>query len=169
MTKYKCPVCDSPAITADYTKTHIICPICNSDLKAFSLLNSISKPQKSKIEMYVIVGISLLSIALLGLFLKSNSDKKELIAKNVILNDSISKIQVITVADIKEEPKTQPIAEKQDVTVKYVVKKGDYPYKIAQFFYNDGSKYKQIEADNNLAQPYSLKVGQVLTIKISKE
>lgn len=165
---YNCPICNKAGLP-DYTKNDVICPQCNSDLKAFRLLNSIPKQQKSKIRLYVIVGISLLSIALLGLFLKSNSDRRNLIAENVTLNDSIAKIQSIDVPDITEEIKTQPIAEKQDVTVKYIVKKGDYPYKIAQFFYNDGGKYKQIEADNNLVQPYTLKVGQVLTIKISHE
>lgn len=165
---HNCPICNKAGLT-DYTKNEVICPQCNSDLKAFKLLNSISKPQKSKIGMYVIVSISLLAIALLGLFLKSNSDRKELVAKNVILNDSITKIQNVNIANKEEDTKTQPIPEKQDVTVKYVVKKGDYPYKIAQFFYNDGNKYKQIEADNNLVQPYSLNVGQVLTIKISQE
>lgn len=165
---YNCPICNKAGLP-DYTKNDVVCPQCNSDLKAFSLLNSISKPQKSKIGMYVIVGISLLSIALLGLFIKSNSDKKELVAKNVILKDSITKIQSINFANEKEETKLQPITEKQDVTIQYIVKKGDYPYKIAQLFYNDGSKYKKIEADNNLEQPYTLKVGQVLTIKISQE
>lgn len=165
---HNCPICNKAGLP-DYTKNDLICPQCNSDLKVFSLLNSISKPQKSKIGMYAIVGISLLSIALLGLFLKSNSDRKDLVTKNLILNDSITKMQVVTIADIKEETKTQPIAEKQDVTVKYVVKKGDYLYKIAQFFYNDGSKYKQIEADNNFVKPYALKVGQILTIKILPE
>lgn len=162
-----CPICNKAGLP-DYTKSNVVCPQCNSDLKAFVLLNSISKPNKSKIRTYLIIGISLLSIVFLGLFLKSNSDKKELIAKNVILNDSISKIQI---ADVVKETKeeVQPIAEKQEATIKYVVKKGDYPYNIAQFFYNDGSKYKQIEADNNLVKPYTLKVGQVLSIKISQE
>lgn len=159
-----CPICNKAGLP-DYTKNIVVCPQCNSDLKAFMLLNSISKPNKSKIWTYLIIGISLLSVAFLGLFLKSNSDKKELIAKNVILNDSISKMQI---ADVTKE-KVQPIAEKQEATIKYVVKKGDYPYKIAQIFYNDGSKYKQIEADNNLEKPYTLKVGQILTIKISQE
>lgn len=162
-----CPICNK-AGSPDYTKNNVVCPQCNSDLKAFMLLNSISKPNKSKIGTYIIIGVSLLSIAFLGLFLKSNSDKKELIAKNVILSDSISKMQIVAVAkETKEE--VQPIAEKQEATIKYVVKKGDYPYKIAQFFYNDGRKYKQIEADNNLEKPYTLKVGQVLTIKILQE
>lgn len=164
---YYCPICNKAGLT-DYTKNHVVCPQCNSDLKAFSLLNSISKPQKSKIGMYAIVGISLLSIALLGLFIKSNSDKIELVAKNEILKDSITKIQSINFANEKETT-TPPNSEKQDLTINYVVKKGDYPYKIAQFFYNDGSKYKKIEADNNLEQPYTLKVGQILTIKISQE
>lgn len=159
-----CPICKKAGLP-DYTKNIVVCPQCNSDLKAFMLLNSISKPNKSKIWTYLIIGISLLSVAFLGLFLKSNSDKKELIAKNVILNDSISKMQI---ADVTKE-EVQPIAEKQEATIKYVVKKGDYPYKIAQFFYNDGSKYKQIEVDNNLEKPYTLKVGQILTIKISQE
>lgn len=159
-----CPICNKAGLP-DYTKNIVVCPQCNSDLKAFMLLNSISKPNKSKIWTYLIIGISLLSVAFLGLFLKSNSDKKELIAKNVILNDSISKMQI---ADVTKE-EVQPIAEKQEATIKYVVKKGDYPYKIAQFFYNDGSKYTQIEVDNNLEQPYILKVGQILTIKIPHE
>lgn len=165
---HNCPICNKAGLP-DYTKNDVICPQCNSDLKAFSLLHLISKPQKSKIGTYAIIGFALLSIAFLGLFLKSNSDRKELVAKNVILNDSITKIQNVNIANKEEETKTQPIPEKQDVNVKYVVKKGDYPYKIAQFFYNEGSKYKQIEADNNLEQPYTLKVGQVLTIKISQE
>lgn len=165
--QFNCPICDKAGLP-DYTKNNVVCPQCNSDLKAFMLLNSISKPNKSKIGTYLIIGVSLLSIAFLGLFLKSNSDKKELIAKNVILNDSISKIQIIDVAKETKE-RVQPIVEKQEVAIKYVVKKGDYPYKIAKFFYNDGSKYKQIEADNNLIKPYTLKVGQILTIKISQE
>lgn len=165
---YNCPICNKAGLP-DYTKNDVVCPQCNSDLKAFSLLNSISKPEKSKIGMYAIVGISLLSIALLGLFIKSNSDKKELVAKNMMLNDQIAKIQSAQIAERKEETATYPISAKQEITVKYIVKKGDYPYKIAQFFYNDGSKYKQIEADNNLKQPYTLKVGHVLIIKISQE
>ena len=68
------------------------------------------------------------------------------------------------------KPKTEPkIIEINDATVKYVVKKGDYPYKIAKFFYNDGKKYKQIEEDNGLEQPYELIVGQILKIKIPQE
>jgi len=162
-----CPICNKAGLP-DYTKNNVVCPQCNSDLKAFMLLNSISQPQKSKIGMYLIIGVSVLSIAFLGLFLKSNSDTKELITTNHSLNDSIVKLQNAVVIN-QEETEPQPIAENQEVMIKYIVRKGDYPYKIAEFFYNDGSKYKQIEEDNDLKQPYTLKVGQILTIKLSQE
>uniref|UniRef100_UPI0040481BD7 LysM peptidoglycan-binding domain-containing protein n=1 Tax=Algoriphagus sp. TaxID=1872435 RepID=UPI0040481BD7 len=164
-----CPICNKAGLP-DYTKNNVVCPQCNSDLKAFMLLNSISQPQKSKIGTYVIIGVSVLSIGFLGLFLQSNSDKKELIAKNFVLNDSISKIHNINIKiETQKENEQQPIVENLDVSIKYKVKKGDYPYKIAEFFYNDGSKYKQIEADNNLKRPYILQVGQILIIKLSQE
>ncbi|MCB0536703.1 MAG: LysM peptidoglycan-binding domain-containing protein [Bacteroidetes bacterium] len=164
-----CPICNKAGLP-DYTKINVVCPQCNSDLKAFMLLNSISQPQKSKIGTYVIIGVSVLSIAFLGMFLQSNSDKKELIAKNFVLNDSISKIQNVNIKlGTQKKNEQQPIVENLDVSLKYKVKKGDYPYKIAEFFYNDGSKYKQIEADNNLKQPYTLQVGQILIIKLSQE
>lgn len=164
-----CPICNKAGLP-DYTKKNVVCPQCNSDLKAFMLLNSISQPQKSKIGTYVIIGVTMLSIAFLVMFLKSNSDKKELTAKNFVLNNSISKIQNVNVKlETQKENEQQPIVENLDVSIKYKVKKGDYPYKIAEFFYNDGSKYKQIEADNNLKQPYTLQVGQILIIKLSQE
>ena len=166
---HNCPICNKAGLP-DYTKNAVICPQCNSDLKAFMLLNSISQPQKSKIGTYVIIGVSVLSIAILGMLLQSNSDKKELIAKNFVLNDSISKIQNVNIKlGTQKKNEQQPIVENLDVSLKYKVKKGDYPYKIAEFFYNDGSKYKQIEADNNLKQPYTLQVGQILIIKLSQE
>lgn len=93
-----------------------------------------------------------------------------MIAKNFVLNDSISKIQNVNIKlGTQKKNEQQPIVENLDVSLKYKVKKGDYPYKIAEFFYNDGSKYKQIEADNNLKQPYTLQVGQILIIKLSQE
>lgn len=164
---YKCPICNKAGLS-DYKKSKVVCPQCNSDLKPFLLLDSITKYRKGKFGIYVVIGLSLLSILFLGLFLKSNTEKSQVIATNITLNDSISNLQSreVAIEKPKEEP---PIIENKEVTVNYVVKKGDYPYKIAQFFYNDGNKYKQIEADNNLEQPYTLKVGQILIIKISQE
>lgn len=164
---HNCPICNKAGLP-DYTKSEVVCPQCNSDLKAFLLLDSISAPEKGRFGTYAIIGLSLLAILFLGLYIKSNSDKNEILATKIVLNDSISNVKNEIVAT--EKPKEEPrIIESKEVSVKYVVKKGDYPYKIAQFFYSDGNKYKQIEADNDLEQPYTLKVGQILLIKISQD
>ncbi|WMI64101.1 LysM domain-containing protein [Aestuariibaculum sp. YM273] len=164
---YNCPICNKAGLP-DYKTNYVICPQCNSDLKVFSLLNSISKRNKSKIGIYLIISASVISIAFAGLLLKAHYDKKELITKNLNLNDRISKIQ-ITKIDKNKKEEVKSIQNKKEASIRYIVKKGDCPYKIAQFFYNDGNKYKQIELDNNLKQPYILKVGQILTIKILQE
>ncbi|EDM44003.1 hypothetical protein SCB49_10447 [unidentified eubacterium SCB49] len=164
---HNCPVCEKSGLT-DYTKSNVVCPQCNSDLKAFLLLDSISTSKKEKLGTYSIIGLSLLTILFLGLFVKSNNKKNEVLATNIALSDSISKLKTVKVAI--ENHKTEPkIIESKVATIKYVVKKGDYPYKISKFFYNDGNKYKQIEADNDLEQPYILKVGQILNIKIPQK
>jgi nucleoid-associated protein YgaU len=164
---YNCPICNKAGLP-DYRKKNVVCPQCNSDLKAFLLLDSISISKKGRLGTYAFIGLSLLAILFLSLFVKSNSDKNEILATNILLNDSISNLKSEILAT--EKPKEElPIIESKEATVKYIVKKGDYPYKIAQFFYGDGNRYKQIEADNNLEQPYTLKVGQVLLIKISQD
>jgi len=164
---HNCPVCEKSGLT-DYTKSIVVCPQCNSDLKAFLLIDSISISKKGKLGTYTIIGLSLLAILFLGLFVKSNNKKNEVIVTNIALNDSISKLKTVKVAI--ENPISEPKIIKSKVAIiKYVVKKGDYPYKISKFFYNDGNKYKQIEADNDLEQPYTLKVGQILNIKIPQE
>jgi len=164
---HNCPVCNKSGLP-DWKKSKVVCPQCNSDLTPFLLLDSITKHKKGRLGTYTFIGLSFLAILFLGLFVKSNSEKSKVIATNVALNDSISDLKDKKVAI--EKPKEEPqIIEKKEATLKYFVKKGDYPYKIAQFFYNDGKKYKQIEADNNLEQPYTLKVGQILIIKIPQE
>jgi LysM repeat protein len=165
--KLNCPICNTAGL-ADYTRDEVVCHQCNSNLKAFLLLNSISTPKKRRFGIYALIGLSLLAILFLSLFVKSNIDKKEILATNIVLNDSISTLTSEKLA--LEKPKEEPqIIESKEATIKYVVKKGDYPYKIAEFFYGDGNRYKQIEADNGLIQPYTLKVGQILLIKISQD
>lgn len=167
MMNHNCPICNKAGLP-DYTKSEVVCPQCNSDLKAFLLLDSISAPEKGSFRTYALSGLALLTVLFLGLFVKSNIDKNEIIATNIILNDSISNLTSKNVAP--EKPNEEPqILESKEATIKYVVKKGDYPYKIAQFFYGDGNKYKKIETDNGLKQPYTLKIGQILLIKISQD
>lgn len=164
---HNCPICNKGGLP-DFTKSNVVCPQCNSDLKAFLLLDSISTSKIGRFGIYTIIALSLLAILFLGMFVKSNTTKNEILATNILLRDSISNFEFKEVTT--EIPKLEPkIVESKDVTVKYVVKKGDYPYKIAKFFYNDGNKYKQIEVDNDLEQPYTLKVGQILNIKITQE
>ena len=165
--RHSCPICNKAGLP-DFTKSEVVCPQCNSDLKAFLILDSISTPEKGRFGTYALLGLALLTVLFLGLFVKSNSDKKEILATNIVLNDSISTLTSEKLA--LEKPKEQlPKIESKEAIIKYVVKKGDYPYKIAQFFYGDGNRYKQIEADNELKQPYTLKVGQILLIKISQD
>lgn len=161
-----CPICNKAGLP-DYTKESVVCPQCNSDLKAFLLLSSVSKPQKSKISTIILIGMTLFAITFFSLYIKSNSDKKVLNSNNELLNDSIIKIKHMQNITFNKGELRTDIA-KQEVIIKYIVKKGDCPYKIARFFYSSGSKYKLIEKDNNLEQPYTLKIGQILKIKISQ-
>lgn len=158
---YNCPICNKAGLP-DYTKTSIICPQCNSDLKSFLLLHSISTPQKSKSITYLIIGFALLAAVFSGLFLKTNSTKNELVTKNTNLRNS----NLFLSDSIIQLNNTIKVLENKEITINYTVKKGDHLYKIAYFFYGDGSKCKQIGADNNLVQLNKLKVGQVLIIKI---
>jgi len=167
MMNHNCPICNKAGLP-DYTKSEVVCPQCNSDLKAFLILDSILAPVKGRFGTYALLGLLLLTVLFLGLFVKSNIEKNGALDTNIILNDSISNLASQKVA--LEKPKEEKqIIESKGATVKYIVKNGDYPYKIAQFFYGDGNMYKQIEADNNLKQPYTLKVGQILLIKILQD
>lgn len=167
MMNHNCPICNKAGLS-DYTRNEVVCPQCNSDLKVFLLLDSISKPVKGRFGIYALIGLTLLAILFLGLFIKTNAVKKEILATNIVLNDSIT-ILIREKLALERQNEQLPLTESKEVTVKYVVKKGDYPYKIAQFFYGDGNRYKQIEADNALVQPHTLRVGQILLIKISQD
>lgn len=165
--KHNCPICYAAGL-ADYTKNEVVCHQCNSHLKAFLLLDSISIKRKGRLGTYAFIGLSLLLILFLGLFFISNIEKKQILVTNIILKDTISNLKSEIVATEKPKEVTKTI-ENKEATIRYVVKKGDYPYKIAKFFYGNGNKYKQIEADNELEQPYTLKVGQILLIKIAQD
>jgi nucleoid-associated protein YgaU len=162
---YNCPICNKAGLP-DYTKTEVVCPQCNSDLKSFLLLHSISTFKKGKVIPYLTVVFSLLAVVFLCLFFRMNSTKNELVTKNTNLTNSNVCLADSVIQLNNTIIKFTEATENQVATITYTVKKGDYLYKIAHFFYGDGSKYKQIEADNNLVQPYTLRVGQVLTIKI---
>jgi hypothetical protein len=69
----------------------------------------------------------------------------------------------------KTNEQTENKNDINDIVIHYKVKKGDYPAKIAAFFYDDWSMYKKIESDNNLKNHYTLQIGQTLIIKLKSE
>lgn len=166
--QFNCPVCNKGGLP-DYTATPTICPQCNSDLKAFLLLHSISKPKPTKTILFSLSGIVLVAFAFAFLYFNSLSNRKKIASNNsrkvAELQDSINKIQSANTQKIQPENKS---SEKEFVIL-YKVKNGDYAGKISRLFYNDWRMYKKIEADNNLQKRYVLKVGQPLTIKLKKE
>lgn len=120
--------------------------------------------------LFGIIGIGLATIVFAMLYFNSISENKKVASDNSksisILQDSIRNLQT-------EIVKTQTFATdnkilEKEIVIQYKVKYGDCPSKIAQFFYNDWRMYKQIETDNNLQQTYTLKVGQMLTIKLKQ-
>ncbi len=159
---YSCPVCNKKGIP-DYTRTATNCPQCNSDLRAFIVLRSITKLLKIKKYHLIVLWCFSLLVIFLGIFLFETSSRvNNLRNENISLKNNIDSIILTnTLMDGLELTDDEQI-----ITLKYTVQKGDYPYKIAQFFYGDGNMYKKIEADNGLVQPYVLKVGQTLKINI---
>lgn len=165
--QFNCPVCNKAGLP-NYTAIPTICPQCNSDLKPFLLLHSILKPKANKFALFA---LALVGVVLAILYLSSISDKKQIASEHTKsitqLQDSISKLLTTFAKTQTVEPENK--SSQKEIVIQYKVKNGDYPSKIAQFFYNDWRMYKKIEADNNLKQPYILKVGQPLTIKLTKE
>ena len=171
MITYNCPVCGQSGL-ADFKRQHISCPQCNSDLKPYLLLSTITNTDKRKNRLSLLLIVFSLLIMLVSiLFIKSGIEtKNDLdISKNQIvqLEDSVVSLtnKNLSLANKIKEIENQAAQNKY---VKYMVKKGDFPWKIAEFFYGDGRKYVLIEKENNLVRPYNLQVGQVLLIKIAE-
>jgi len=165
----KCPICDKSGLP-DYTNIHTVCPQCNSDLKAFMLLHSIDKPKYNKKFLFIFVVVSTIGLVFVILYFNSllENGKLESEIKNKVetIQDSLQTLYS-AISHNKTKISDVKIPE-NEIIIQYKVKSGDNLSKIAQFFYNDWKMYRQIETDNNLTQPYILKVGQMLKIKIKK-
>jgi len=169
MITHNCPVCGQSGL-ADFKRQHISCPQCNSDLKPYLILSAITKTDKRKNRLsLLLIVFSVLIISISILFIKRGIDTKndlELYKNQIVqLEDSVVSLNT------KNQSLANKIIEIENQTsqykyVRYTVKKGDFPWKIAEFFYGDGRKYVLIEKENNLIQPYNLQVGQVLLIKM---
>lgn len=165
--QHNCPVCNKAGLP-DYRAIATTCPQCNSDLRPYLFLNSISNSKSTKNKPWALTGVGLLTVVLAFLFFNSVSENKKQSTENLKLTsqlqDSISNLQSQLKLTSVKEPIVNPT--QSETVIEYKVRFGDYPSKIAQFFFNDWKMYKKIEADNNLVQPYTLKVGQTLKIKI---
>jgi hypothetical protein len=167
---FNCPVCNKSGLP-DYTKIQTICPQCNSDLKAFFLLHSISKPKSSKTILFGLGGVAIIVCVFAILYFNSVSDKKQIVNENLNtvlqFQDSIKMIHLATEKEQKLQTETK--SSKKEIVIQYKIRNGDCLSMIAESFYCDWRMYKKIETDNNLKQPYILKIGQILIIKLNHE
>jgi hypothetical protein len=158
-----CPICGQAGLP-DYKTRHTTCPQCNSDLKAYLLLNSIQKKTRSKsnIVLLSILGMCII-ISVFYIFYNIHTQNKVLEnygLKFKTLEDSLCNYRngKSTIKNLNNE-----------LIYKYKIRKGDCPWKIAVIFYGNGQKYKLIEQENNLQKPYKLKIGQQIKIKLNQE
>ena len=184
-----CPVCNKSGIP-DFTQKPLVCPQCDSDLTQYYLLKAIIIKNEVKDNEFELLELNanitlkrkklfkyLAILSVLATFcffahycywgFKSNNIITDNTKKVLSFQDSIKSLQVI-IANAKTD-QSEIQASQNEIEIHYKVKNGDYPSKIAQFFYNDWLMYKKIESDNNLQQPYILKVGQILKIKLKLE
>lgn len=168
--QHNCPVCNKSGLP-DFTTTITICPQCNSDLKPFYLLHSISSAKARKMFLFSVAGAILVSFVFAFLYLHSLSVKKQVIrdfSREISqINDSIGFLKKSLEKSYSLHNEAN--ASEKEIVIVYNVRKGDYVSKIAKFFYNDWEMYKKVEFDNNLKRPYLLYIGQPLTIKINQK
>lgn len=169
MMNFNCPVCNKAGLP-DYKIYQTVCPQCNSDLKPYMLISSIKKIDKSTTALKIFSGVLTLAICiLLVLYLKKSTDtvktKNNYEFKIAELTDSLRN----TTSNIHDTTAAFKSNTTAVISIVYNVKNDDCLSKIAEFFYNDWKEYKRIESDNNLQEPYVLKVGQPLIIKLNQQ
>ena len=166
-----CPVCNKSGLP-DYKTQEVTCPQCNSNLRAYLLLNNLSKPSTGNSKSFLPISIVVLAISLLVIFFWNKSDKTKTeipvttpqITSAKIDSSEYYKSVIITLKDSISKVKTQ-----SGIEIEYKIKRGDCLSKIAYNFFGDWSKYTKIESDNNLVKPYKLAQGQIIKIKIESK
>jgi nucleoid-associated protein YgaU len=166
-----CPVCNKTGLP-DFKTEEVICPQCNSNLKAFKLLSGMSARRPGSNKAYVYIGtISILVVILLWQILRNNthpSSQGELSQAPQIVSFDSTKAYKERIRELEDS-----LSAKNSVqgvaTVSYSIKKGDCLSKIAQMFYNDWRRFDEIEKINNLVKPYNLRVGQIIKVKVKTE
>jgi len=170
MKTYNCPVCGQTGLP-DYRNQQTVCPQCDSDLKPFMLLTALEKEKNgSFLKNWLVISLIIALLILSGFFFKNKVDSRREMTKvdqtHLALLDSIKQLHKSMSQLENDSSRTE---SKTPLQVKYKVRKGDNAWKIAKFFYGAGSKYKLVEDQNNLTEPYQLNIDQILTIKLGEE
>jgi len=165
--KYNCPVCDKSGLE-NYIETHVTCPQCNSDLKPYLLINKNLNNNTSKILIFLVILLGLSTVVLSGLYLNITKDLKYQNESSMTnINQYIDSLKTLRLFS-NQETSSSPINNSHEnySDFIYIVKSGDNLSKIAKIFYGKPELYNKIVSDNNLAFPYSIGIGQKITIKL---
>lgn len=180
-----CPICDKAGLAEDAQ----FCPQCDSDLSGFVLIKKVATKQsalydnqkriteqlqKSQTTKRNFIIVSLCGVLLITFFsfwfyTQKTSAYKQKINLSKLEKDSLQKIVADKQATINKLEAEKQQLEKQETSIKYVVRKGDNLIKISRFFYGNDNQYREIMKDNNLQESnYTLFAGDTLTIKLKR-
>lgn len=166
-----CPVCNKTGLP-DYKTQEVVCPQCNSNLKAFKLLSGLATHEPATKRPFISIGIvTLLVVLLLWQFLSHQKVETTKVTldqtpPNPVTDSSQSYKKRI--AELQDSLAVKNYKQNEAI-VSYTIKKGDCLTKLAQTFYNDWQRFEEIERLNSLVKPYNLRVGQIIKIKLKTE
>lgn len=164
-----CPVCNKTGLL-DYKNQEVICSQCNSNLRAYMLLNTLNQSKSGKRNFLTPISLIVLATSLLVIFFLNKSGDKipvnsEVISSATFARNDSSDFFKTKLSELRDS--VSNIKTDKEFVIDYTIKSGDCLSKIAYNFYGDWRLYSKIEADNNLAKPYKLVTGQVINIKMN--
>ncbi len=175
--KHQCPVCKKSGLP-DFRVQETVCPQCDTDLRPYFLLHSLEtevpatsvEPKRNNLALYFSLPLVLIACALGVLLFRQRTEQNSMnqhhAAANMKVSDSL-RILGLRIDSLETVIASAPAETKQnEIMLTYKIRKGDYPGKVAELFYNDWRMYKKIETDNELTRPYSFAQGQELIIKL---
>jgi len=172
----KCPICTY----SELKPNDKVCPQCHSDLEIFEFLSDTTDAFRKKNNLILILSIFLLFSIFSGAYVlirakKAIEKRKSIIEmlkqENQVLSESITfheaddSIEALENAD--SPINVNILSENQgnnSQSEEYVVATGDNLWRIAEKYYNDGSRYIKIANDNNISNPKEIVTGTVLII-----
>lgn len=174
MKTQNCPICGKQGLP-DYRVNHVVCPQCDSDLKAYMLLAEIEESKEEVLlnfgivkkrqlifsRLFVLSSICIVFCLLTFVFFYTNKVKEYDVsmANNMQLTTSISLL--------KRELDKKPISPAVQEYFEYTVKHGDSFSKLAYLFYGSGRSRnsERIAVYNNMKISDLLMPGAKLKIK----